>query len=274
MVVQRGDHHFRQSWSSPKGQGNFLKYALVRSKTIAARDGNVESERPCLTTSYVYTYMYIYIYIYINISSPNMTPDRRFFKRKLIFHVPSHKCYVLKNDNLIRVYALYVYIYIYIYSQGQPVSRTATAHCRRLRLDFLGFGAQSRQSVLRAGKDTPQTDFTFLHIPVHVLKCPKLFAAHSRHWAILYIRILYAYYTISYYHKVCACAVTVMVPAEATARVRLWLNSQIPWIHIRCRVHFKEFHKGLTSVAFCSPAKCLIFSGLIENPLVGKKLKS
>ena len=28
------------------------------------------------------------------------------------------------------------------------------------------------------------------------------------------------------------------------------------------------------SVAFCSPAKSLTFSGLMENPLVGKKLKS
>ena len=28
------------------------------------------------------------------------------------------------------------------------------------------------------------------------------------------------------------------------------------------------------SVAFCSPAKSLTFSGLVENPLVGKKLKS
>ena len=28
------------------------------------------------------------------------------------------------------------------------------------------------------------------------------------------------------------------------------------------------------SVAFCSPAKSLAFSGLMENPLVGKKLKS
>ena len=30
----------------------------------------------------------------------------------------------------------------------------------------------------------------------------------------------------------------------------------------------------LFSVAFCSPAKSLTFSGLMENPLVGKKLKS
>ena len=30
----------------------------------------------------------------------------------------------------------------------------------------------------------------------------------------------------------------------------------------------------LISVAFCSPAKSLTFSGLVENPLVGKKLKS
>ena len=29
-----------------------------------------------------------------------------------------------------------------------------------------------------------------------------------------------------------------------------------------------------TSVAFCSRAKSLIFGGLMENPLVGKKLKS
>ena len=30
----------------------------------------------------------------------------------------------------------------------------------------------------------------------------------------------------------------------------------------------------LCSVAFCSPAKSLTFSGLMENPFVGKKLKS
>ena len=32
-------------------------------------------------------------------------------------------------------------------------------------------------------------------------------------------------------------------------------------------------HSGF-SVAFCSPAKSLTFSGLVENPLVGKQLKS
>ena len=30
----------------------------------------------------------------------------------------------------------------------------------------------------------------------------------------------------------------------------------------------------MLSVAFCSPSKSLTFSGLMENPLVGKKLKS
>ena len=33
-------------------------------------------------------------------------------------------------------------------------------------------------------------------------------------------------------------------------------------------------HIVLNSVAFCSPAKSLTFGGLIENPFVGKKLKS
>ena len=33
-------------------------------------------------------------------------------------------------------------------------------------------------------------------------------------------------------------------------------------------------HTSLASVAFCSPAKSLTFSGVMENSLVGKKLKS
>ena len=35
-----------------------------------------------------------------------------------------------------------------------------------------------------------------------------------------------------------------------------------------------EVKEKENSVAFCSPAKRLAFSGLLENPLVGKKLKS
>ena len=33
-------------------------------------------------------------------------------------------------------------------------------------------------------------------------------------------------------------------------------------------------HQNVDSVAFCSPAKSLTFSGFMENQLVGKKLKS
>ena len=38
------------------------------------------------------------------------------------------------------------------------------------------------------------------------------------------------------------------------------------WPSVRCSYNF--------SVAFCSPAKSLTFSGLVENPLAGKKVKS
>ena len=36
----------------------------------------------------------------------------------------------------------------------------------------------------------------------------------------------------------------------------------------------KEIILNIHSVAFCSPAKSLTFSGLMENPLVDEKLKS
>ena len=44
-----------------------------------------------------------------------------------------------------------------------------------------------------------------------------------------------------------------------------------------CEFPFQTSQKGVptqSSVAFCSPAKSLTFNGLMENPLVGKKLFS
>ena len=43
---------------------------------------------------------------------------------------------------------------------------------------------------------------------------------------------------------------------------------------VAARASFKPNHKYVFSVAFGSPAKSLTFSGLMENPLVGKNLKS
>ena len=43
-----------------------------------------------------------------------------------------------------------------------------------------------------------------------------------------------------------------------------WLNGWEPYLQ-GCK---------LISVAFCSPSKSLTSSGLMENPLVGQKLKS
>ena len=46
--------------------------------------------------------------------------------------------------------------------------------------------------------------------------------------------------------------------------------------HLRVprRHRFLVKHAHLLSVAFCSPAKSLTFRGLMENPLVGNRLKS
>ena len=48
-------------------------------------------------------------------------------------------------------------------------------------------------------------------------------------------------------------------------------SEQHPEKYARCVVHQLALRN---SVAFCSPAKSLTFGGLMENALVGKKLKS
>ena len=69
-------------------------------------------------------------------------------------------------------------------------------------------------------------------------------------------------------------------PASSVTRRRLVPLSRSPAMHSRFnesrRTKSPPGHSNWQgfSVAFCSPAKGLTFSGLMENPLVGKKLKS
>ena len=49
---------------------------------------------------------------------------------------------------------------------------------------------------------------------------------------------------------------------------------QCAFIAMKCALCDVLMDVHVLSVAFCSPAKSLTFSGLMENPSVGKKLKS
>ena len=61
-------------------------------------------------------------------------------------------------------------------------------------------------------------------------------------------------------------------PTQQVSTAGRWPESQnLRWPEKK-KTHILKLYGS--SVAFCSPAKSLTFSGLVESPLVGKKLKS